>query len=733
MGISSPAKQQFYKINKLIYSSRYNESFLLLKNQMQQYESLRKELEKLKDIESNYRYMLDYIAEGHKDSSRQDMIDQIREDLFYANELVLREITLKDSGDSYSSSRRMFDLRKDSFKSLLNDYKNVIEESFKGDIKKSNRVILASQARVLNELFSYVWTIFGDNKEEYELINNTLQDPDLPEYFKSLILSAITVGNLKYFNPYSYEILINQYEYSDSLNIKAKAIIGILLVGLLNSKRISGNIKLRSRLMIFSEDEELKKLFNETIINIIRTYDTKRIDNKMRNEVIPELMKIKPEIIDKLKNLSKESENFLSDGNPEWENLIDNSNLGNKLKEISDMQLEGADVMVTAFSNLKGFPFFSQISNWFLPFTPGHYEFAALPIHHDDETVLRLSSIMCDSDLHSFLLSASTMPEMQRNQMLTNMQNQMNEAYEAMNNSIGETDSQKLSKKIRHSLQDLYRFFKYYRKKNEFEDPFESPFIFSHFEPLLPVFNLDTDIIKLVAEFYFKNKYYEEAVGFFELVDRTEPGIFSLWEKIGYSYDRLQKYKEAVEWYLKADLVNPNNKWLEKKLAVSLKNAGKPKESLEYYERAIANEPENYHLLMSAGQAYLATGNYQNALKHFYHANYINPEKLDPLRAIAWAELLSGNNEKATLNYNKILSQTQADKTDFLNAAHTALTFGDIKNAIKLYKVFVDKNDKDITALVIALRDDSDTLKKLGIKTSDLRLIVDKIRYDLIS
>ena len=733
MSITTPAQETYSKIQKLINSSRFSESFLLLKNQMQQFGNLKKDLEKLKNIESNYRFMLDYMAEGHEDSSRQDMIDLIRDHLHHANNLAYRESSLKDSSDVYSSVRRMFILRNTSFQSLMDEYNTVIKDKFDNKPEESFRIISASQSNLLNELFNYVWTMFGEDAEEYENINKTLDDPDVPEYLKSLIISAIILGNLQFFNPDSYEILINQYENTESLTIKARAITGILLIGLLNSGRLINNLKIRSRLLIFSEDEDLKNLFNEVLISIIRTYDTKRIDNKMRNEVIPGLMKIKPEIMDKLKNISNEAENFLSDSNPEWEEIIENSDIGKKLKEINDMQLDGADVMVTAFSNLKGFPFFSQISNWFLPFSPGHYEFATLPIQQDREVLEHLTAVMCDSDLHSFLLSLSTMPETQRFAVLNNMQNQMKEAYEAMSNSIGETESNKLSRKLRHTLQDLYRFFNFYSKRKEFNNPFSSPFIYSHFEPLIKILNIDSNIIRLIAEFYFKNNYFREASGFFELIDRIETGDFNIWEKIGYSYDRMQKYNEAVEWYSKADLVNPNNPWLEKKLAIALKNAGKSKEALEYYEKTLSREPEQYHLLMSAGQAYLSAGDNTNALKHFYHANYLKPEKLDPLRAIAWTELVSGNIEKAKGIYNKILNDSLSNKTDLLNAGHNALAGNDIKSAIKFYKTFVEKSNFDITELVIAFRDDSETLKQLGIKTSDLRLIIDKIRYDLIS
>ena len=178
-----------------------------------------------------------------------------------------------------------------------------------------------------------------------------------------------------------------------------------------------------------------------------------------------------------------------------------------------------------------------------------------------------------------------------------------------------------------------------------------------------------------------------------------------------------------------------NNSWLLKRLAISLKNSERPEQAINYYEKVLAIDPDNYPLLMSAGECLLSCKRYEEALQKFYHAQYLNPGNKDSLRAVAWTELLLKNYEKAKSYYEIILNDIEeVDINDYLNAAHGALASGDFKSALCLYKTFVEKNDnKDITKLVIAFRDDSEIIKQLGIKTSDLRLIVDKIRYDLIS
>ncbi|MCH5240118.1 MAG: tetratricopeptide repeat protein [Muribaculaceae bacterium] len=725
------ANQTYCQINKLINSSRFNEAFGMLKSRMKNFKSLNKELNNIKDSESTYRYLLDYLISGNLDPSRQEVMDQIRDSLFHANELLLREYRLIDSSDLYSSIRRIELLRGNTFQFHLDTFMQSFKEDNPEGIIIESPVVSKVQSEKLDELFNYVMTMTGAPSDEYEQLLNSFIDAQLPEYAKLSLTSAIILGSIEFFDPDFFDILLSTYENSDSPYIQARTVTGIVLLSLLHSHRLKGNINLRSRLMISMEDNSFKKMVREVLMGIIRTYDTQRIDNKMRNEVIPGLMKIQPEIIDKLRNLSSDSENFLSDINPDWEDMLDKSGIGDKLREINDMQLEGADVMVTAFSNLKSFPFFERASNWFLPFLPRHFEFSNLPLNHQDDIVGRLTTVMCDSDLNSFLLSVKSMPQDRGNQMIANIESQMKQAQEALTNAIGETSADIFSKKVRQSLQDLYRFFKFFKKKGDFKDPFGTPFLSSHIRPLISTLGIDVDDLKVVAEFYFRKKYYQESAGMFELIDEIQSDDFTNWEKIGYCNDRLKNYDEAIRWYKKAEIVDPGKIWLIKKLAVALKNSGRPKEALEYYEKVLEIEPDNYHILMSLAQCLIDLEEYEKALHYLYHAQYLKPEKNIPTQALAWTELLAGNSDKAEKLYQKLLDQEEKDKNDLLNMGHCAMKRKDFKSAVAFYKQYLDASDtKDIKSLVIAFRDDAESLKRLGIPTEDLRLVIDKIRYD---
>lgn len=730
----NPSIDTFSKIEKLINTSRLNESFILIRRELSRYPNISYLNARITEEENTYKYLLDYISSGNDDPGRNEMLEKIKESLNFANDFILRESMLTDSSDIYSSTRRLFSLHNTKLSKLIENFSKALQEDNKTSDNDTSSLISLSQLKALEEIFNYVWTIDGNALNEYEDLRNLLDDPSYPEYFKSLLISALILGNTSYYNPLALNLLLDIYESTDSIHLKAKSLVGVILISFIYPHRITANISLKSRLIIAAEDEDFIKLSNEVLFNIVKTYDTKRIDDKMRNDVIPGLMKINPEIMDKMKNINIDRDIFTSDDfNPQWEELIENSEIGEKLRELNDMQLEGADVMATAFSNLKGFPFFSKVSNWFLPFLPGNQEFSHLLPVKDVEILSNLSGMMCASDIHSFILSLGNIPEERRIGMFNQMENQLKEAKNAVSSSIGETEFSKLTREIRQSLQDLYRFFKFYRKKADFKDPFALPLGDAQIRPLTKLFGIKSDNLKVMAEFYLKYKYYKEAAGLFEIIDAVENNV-NVQEKIGYCQEKTGNFDQASEWYRKAEIIDTDNLWLEKRIAISLYNSGNTSEAVPYFIKVLEKDPENFHILMTLAQCLIDKADYDSALQHLYHAQYLKPEKLSIIRALAWTELLAGHHEKARVQYSKILQHEDKDKTDYLNAGHEALSEGDFKKALNLYRLFVELSEnRDITSLVIAFRDDALTLKQLGIKISDLRLIVDKIRYDLMS
>lgn len=79
----------------------------------------------------------------------------------------------------------------------------------------------------------------------------------------------------------------------------------------------------------------------------------------MREEIIPEMLKN----VSSMKNMRfgfEESDEENNDMNPDWEDAFEKSGLGDKLREMNELQLEGADVYMSTFAALKNLPFFRE-------------------------------------------------------------------------------------------------------------------------------------------------------------------------------------------------------------------------------------------------------------------------------------------------------------------------------------------------------------------------------------
>ena len=728
--ISSTYEPTYRKIRELINSSRLNEAFFLVKNSLNKYEADRIAKERIESLETTYRYLLKFMADGHEDPSREKMINEIKEGLYRENDLLMRQSVLSDSGDMYSTAKRMENLKNATFETRYSELRNALSGEENG-ANSSTAPLTTEALGAYNNLFDHVWTMQGSSPTNYSALREMLKDQNAPDFVKAGIVSAILLSNSSFFDPDSFQILLDTYDPELSAVVKARIIVAITLITLIYPERIRLNVNLKSQLTLMKEDSEMKNLLNNALKGIVRVYDTQRVTTKMKEEVIPGLLKVNPEIIEKMRNLASVSEDFLSEANPEWEEIIEQSGIQDKLQEINDMQMEGADVMMTTFANLKGYPFFHRISNWFLPFIPNHPEII-ISENENGENFRKFTLAMCDSDVYSFILSMKSMPAAQRALVLKNMEQQMEQAEEVLTSAVGDSAETKFMREMRHYLQDLYRFFKLFRRRAEFKDLFSNPLQYDQLKPVVELLGIDSESVKNIGDFYFKHQYFPEAAGMYELMDKFKQADLSLWERIGYCYDKSKQFPRALEWYKKAEIVNPESAWLEKRLAVTLKNCGSYKEALHYYEKVLKREPENYHLLMSTAQCFLENGDYDNALQNFYHAEYLKPEKRGPKRAIAWTTLLSGKTSKAMELYQTMLQSEPGDKTDYLNAALCALSIKDVKLALHYYESFLAQTEnRNFRELMTALKEDSGILSRLGIQTQTLRLVIDCLRYQV--
>ncbi len=667
-------------------------------------------LRHIETIESGYRQMLFYFAEGANDPHREEMRDSVAISLIDAARQMTREHQLPLAPQRYFAEARMQRYKATTIENAVADFG--IDPSY----------------RTGTALFNVVFTTFPLTHSDAGIMRDFLKDDSKPLWVRSLVISALLLGSLAFFDPRTLKLLVDSYPDLDT-TLRAQAMVAILLLCASEKARVGCDKELQTRLEKLLDNPEYLKEAVSAMHNLMSTCDTDRVSRKITDEVMPDLMKMQPELRRRMKDIIGSSDLADLQENPEWEEMLDSTGITNKLRELTDMQMEGADVMAVTFAALKNFPFFQQIGNWMLPFSPDHPELASgdNSIKTELAEMLSKSDMLCDSDKYSMVLSLDRVPESQK----TFLKNQLSAQIDALKGDAPEIENQSklFDMASLKYLRNLYRFFRGFKGDTGLQDPFAHAIGFADLpEPFKRHFTVK-DMLG-GAEFYFNRRHYRSAkTMYLELTERGE-GDGSLFEKLGYCFQIEGNHDDALKYYKRAEVEKPEGLWLLKRLAALSRERGDYSEALRYFERIMALKPENLPMTMAYANTLLESGQPELALKQYYKADYLKEENAEAWRGVAWCEFLLGHLDRSKSYYDRLLLISPLPN-DYLNAGHVALASKNYKEAIALYKQFANSPDHGVEAFVKALEEDAPTLRRLGVTDPIMELIQDKVAFDV--
>lgn len=681
---------------------------------------LQDEMQELSAQKETYKYLKHYFLNNSIDNDRSKIYTQIKEHLHLLSDKCLREVEKKDSDEYYYSSLRFCNLRNENLSKIIEEYgANESELQLTETLGADNIALRHKKEELLNRLFNSLYTSLGNNRD-YKYLTSYLASGYSDITVLSIAISAMTLSLLKFYDREKLISLIQIYENSSDCRVLARVMAALVFIADEYRDRIEGDVELISRLKLWEESSENLIRLRETIRVIAGTRDNDRITSKIKDEVIPEIMKLNPDIMKKMRDEISDPESVL-ENNPEWEEILQNSGINDKIIELNELATDGADMMLGAFSNLKFFPFFENASNWFLPFDENH---TALDL---DESVKKIfhalsnkSSVICDSDMYSLALASKNMAQNMMKTLNAQLEAQIEQM--AIENDVVSQSELNFNTEVTKVVRDLYRFCKLFKKRKGMYDPFDHPLDFLSLPVVGDIIN-DKDTVTLIGEFYFKRGYYKEAIPLLRKMNELDPVDTSTLEKIGFAYQSIGEYRLALDSYKKAALLKTPGPWLTKKLAYVSKKLLRYQDAAEYYENALEMEPESLSLILNAGNMRIETGEIVDALQHYYHASYIAPDDIRVLRAMAWAELRNGNYEKSSELYMKVTSVSHY-AVDYLNAGHCALLTKRYMEAVNYYRLAISQDSRD--GFEKAFLSDIPLLQNSGVDSTELYLILDE-------
>lgn len=700
--------------------------------------------DRLQEVETTYENILRYTVEGVPDPEREKVYNRLLRSILKLADQTNEKILLNTSG------WHTFSLKKELVKEQKLTGKTVVEKiddlSFKhqlDEVLSETRVLntprksFESQkyTEVISRIFIHIMLADEFKEAEKSLIQTLMDEKKFYWYERSIFVSSVSLSLLRYFDIQKFKTLFQFFKLGEE-EVWQRSFIGLILAFYKYNSRVSLYPELIDILNKLTETESIENEFEQVLIQLIRSGETESISKKIRDEIVPEMVKLAPRLTDKLDLDKLIPEDFMEEKNPDWEKIFKESEgLYEKIEEFSKLQMEGADVFMSAFSQLKQFSFFSEISNWFLPFIPDNPIIDDVFKFEDAEfdkqlflSGLEKTGYMCNSDKYSFCLNVKLMPEAQKSMLLKMFQAELNsmDELEKENKII---ESGKTSKIIyTQYIHDLYRFVKLYRFKDEFYDIFKTELDF-HNTLLFRNLVKDDQLLGNIAEYYFQNEHFSRAIDIFLLLDdyNEKPEII---EKIAYSYQILGDYNSALKYYSQAEIFNSNKEWLLKKIGLCYRSLQMSEKALKYYQRAESIDPENLFTQASIGHCYLDLKDYEKALKYYFKVEYLDPKNKKVWRPLAWCCFVQGKFDHAD-KYYKLITEESPNYHDYLNMGHLEWCKGNKVKATEFYKKSIEQKGNNLEKFLESFEQDKDHLLNHGISSEDLPILLDHIQYQL--
>ncbi len=236
--------------------------------------------------------------------------------------------------------------------------------------------------------------------------------------------------------------------------------------------------------------------------------------------------------------------------------------------------------------------------------------------------IMDAAPMFCDGDKFSIILSLSQVPASQREMMASQLK-----AHSAQMAAMSFGDLPQAGKDRERIagryVQDIYRFFRLFRRKGEFRDPFAvaSSLNLVTLPQLSEVFD-DADTLRLVGEFYFRHGHYADAFDLFDRLSFKMPPSAELFQKMGYCMQMTGNLAEAIRYYEQSELLNSQSEWTVKRLAFCHRQNGDWEKALSYYIRVASARPDDSALALNMGRCHMLCGRYEEALKFFYKVEF---------------------------------------------------------------------------------------------------------------
>lgn len=736
------------------------------------------------DVKNDYRLMQDAMMRGLRDDKIDEVYADIMRKVYGAGlDVLIEEKVKRYSSFAYARvSAQQTEAHPDAVRTALEAYVQdmaMIAFEPENTRKAKREKLTADHHAYMKQLFNALLVAPMWNDRRAADFADLLLSPTIDRDDALLLVSAVMLATMNVNDPYKWDMLAEVYVRATDKVLKMRALVGWVLSLPYDPRgpRLFPFVQERIKAML--ADKTTLKHMLDMQMQMLFCCNADADNEEIQRNIMPTLIKNTNLQMTRLGIVEKEDDPMKDIMDPNAAER-DMEEMERKYRKMMDMQKQGSDIYFGGFSKMKTFPFFNDLCNWFAPFNAAHPALGAARERLAGSTFLNNlmeNGPFCDSDKYSFALAIAQIMD----RMPDNVKEMLN-SDATFGPTVSKDEQEDPAYICRSYLQSLYRFFRLYRSKRDFLNPFildelednDGNALFMSYK-LLACPEMEENAVALCG-FLLKRKMMRELmsmaicykssqnprlVRFLALVPMTDgkwQEAYDLFASVSEDQHTeeslrgmahccmsLKRFGEAVAIYRRLLAMHPDSFSYQLNLAVCLMSSDAFSSCGDASSSCGASSCD---ASSSLGGKVEARPNkvVEEGTKLLYKLDYEHPDNANVRRVLAWCMMLQGNFDKAIDIYTRLLSQPDAVSADRLNAAYAHWLSRDVARAVALLREYCNLCEQEEAQakeaakkqgrrceptksrnyrLVEDFTKDADLLSKYGISLTERKIMVD--------
>ena len=711
---------------------------------LQEYAQLYPEVhapERIERIAADYKLMLDYMERGFKDDQRQ----QLYQELLARTCLLEADTRLADK--CRKSSFLSNTMRQAARVSWDNELIRYTLENFVSEVallsleeeerrKEKSRTLYQRHDAFMSLLFRKILLSTQWNEQTAAFFESLLLSPTVDVNDALLMASALLLACRLQFDYRKWRTLVNVFRQTTDKRLHQRTLVGWCLALKEGDETVLYADRMRALLKEVCASPDVRRELLELQMQVFHCINAERDNKKIQEDIFPTLMKNNNLRITRF-GIEEVEDDPMQD-------ILDPGAADRAMEEMeqtmqrmAEMQRQGADIYFSGFSQMKRFPFFNDVAHWLLPFfreNPGLNEVVDRLSNSNLMQNIVENAPFCDSDKYSFALAIHQVID----KLPPNVREMVGTA-EAMGPISPREELTSPAFLRRMFLQDLYRFYRLFPLRADFDNPFDEcqndankqPAVLKSFFFAQPVFGTDllADQVGELGTFLLKhgrmgelrlllNTYVGSRTS---AAESTDVRLLLLSARCSEFFGE----GSEVSFYERVLDLQPDNEVALRNLGQHHFAQGRYAEAENCYRQLLAKQPEKKSYLMSFAVALLYQGKTDEAMPVVYQLDYEHPDDLNVKRTLAWGLMAQEKLQQAYDAYSLILGSEHAVAEDYLNAGYCEWFMGNVSAAKSMFVLYNNKGKEPLDSHFLR---DRNTLLAHGITVMDQILMADLLQ-----